>query len=89
MARLRADVVDAGLEPVAIGGLYDLQSQLGDLIRSSLKIGIGGLLALFLIIGFIVSRSIVTTSRMRICLSAVAVVELQSQQSTDERPLRP
>jgi len=76
MARLRADVVDAGLEPVAIGGLYDLQSQLGDLIRSSLKIGIGGLLALFLMIGFIVSRSIVTTSRMWICLAAVPVVVL-------------
>ena len=76
MERLRVDVVDAGLEPVLIGGLYDLQAQLGELIWSSLKIGIGGLLALFLVIGFIVSRSAFTTSRMWICLAAVPVVVL-------------
>lgn len=76
MARLRANVVDAGLEPVVIGGLYDLQAQLGELIKSSLRLGIGGLLALFLVIGFIVSRSAMTTSRMWICLAAVPVVVL-------------
>ena len=76
MERLRMDVVDAGLEPVLIGGLYDLQAQLGELIRSSLKIGIGGLMALFLVIGFIVSRSVMTTSRMWICLAAVPIVVL-------------
>jgi predicted RND superfamily exporter protein len=76
MERLRADVIDAGLEPVVIGGLYDLQAQLGELIKSSLKIGIGGLMALFLVIGFIVSRSAMTTSRMWICLAAVPVVVL-------------
>ena len=76
MERLRVDVVDAGLEPVLIGGLYDLQAQLGELIRSSLKIGIGGLMALFLVVGFIVSRSAMTTSRMWVCLAAVPVVVL-------------
>ena len=68
--------MDAGLEPVVIGGLYDLQAQLGELIKSSLRLGIGGLLALFLVIGFIVSRSAMTTSRMWICLAAVPVVVL-------------
>jgi hypothetical protein len=38
--RVRSYVVYAGLEPVAVAGMYDLQAQLGRLIRSSLRIGI-------------------------------------------------
>lgn len=74
--RLRAKVVDAGLEPVLIAGLYDLQAQLGRLIASSLRIGIGGLLFLFLGVALIVSRSVAISAMMWVCLGAIPVVIL-------------
>jgi uncharacterized protein len=67
---------NAGLEPVLIGGLYDLQAQLGRLIASSLRIGLGGLLALFLGIAFVVSRSGRTTAGMFLCLVGIPLVVL-------------
>jgi predicted RND superfamily exporter protein len=76
MERVRGYVTDAGLEPVLIAGLYDLQSQLGGLIAASLRIGIGGLLLLFLGVAFVVSRSAATTLRMWICLAAIPTVVL-------------
>jgi uncharacterized protein len=76
MERVRGYASDAGLDVVALGGLYDLQSQLGALIASSLRIGIGGLLALFLVIAFVVSRSPATTVRMWLCLVAIPLVVL-------------
>lgn len=78
MARLRGEVADAGLEPVLVAGLYDLQAQLGRLIASSLRLGIGGLLALFLLIAAAVSRSARTTTSMWVCLAAIPVVTLGS-----------
>lgn len=74
--RLRRIVEDGGLRPVAIAGLYDLQAQLGDLIGSSLRIGIGGLLLLFLGVALIVSRSIRVALLMWTCLAAIPVVIL-------------
>lgn len=76
MERLRADVRREGLEPVVIAGLYDLQAQLGRLIASSLRVGIGGLLALFLLIAAIVSRSPWVTASMWICLASIPAVTL-------------
>lgn len=76
MERMRDHVADAGLEPVIVAGLYDLQSQLGSLIASSLRIGIGGLLVLFLGVAFVVSRSLPTTVKMWICLAAIPTVVL-------------
>ncbi len=76
MDRLRGYAVESGLEPVLVSGLYDLQAQLGELIASSLRVGIGGLLALFLVIAFVVSRSPVTTGKMWICLAGVPLVVL-------------
>lgn len=76
MDRIRDDVTDAGLTPVVIAGLYDLQAQLGRLIASSLRIGIGGLLILFFGVAFVVSRSPVTTLKMWICLAAIPTVVL-------------
>jgi predicted RND superfamily exporter protein len=74
--RVEGHVREAGLEPVAIAGLYDLQAQLGRLIRSSLRIGIGGLLVLFLGVAFVVSRSVGVATRMWLCLIGVPVVIL-------------
>lgn len=74
LARMRTMVEDAGLRPVTIAGLYDLQAQLGRLIRSSLRIGIGGLLLLFLGVAAIVARAPGTAARMWVCLAAIPAV---------------
>jgi predicted RND superfamily exporter protein len=76
MDRMRGYATDAGLDPVLVAGLYDLQAQLGRLIRSSLRIGIGGLLILFLGVAFVVSRSAPTTLKMWVCLAAIPTVVL-------------
>jgi len=76
LARLRSAVENAELEPVLIAGLYDLQAQLGRLVASSVRIGIGGLLALFLGIALVVSRSVRTALAMWLCLVAVPIVVL-------------
>ncbi len=76
MDRLRGHVADAGLEARVVAGLYDLQAQLGRLIASSLQVGIGGLLLLFLAIAWIVSRSLRTTLVMWLCLGAIPAVTL-------------
>lgn len=76
IGRLSGLVEREGLEPVAIAGLYDLQSQLGKLIASSLRIGIGGLLLLFLGVALVVSRKGRTATQMWACLVAIPTVIL-------------
>lgn len=76
MERLRARVADTGLEADVIAGLYDLQAQLGALIRSSLMIGIGGLLLLFLGVAVAVSRSAAIAGLMWLCLGTIPIVIL-------------
>lgn len=76
MDRLRSHAVGSGLETVVIAGLYDLQAQLGRLIASSLKIGIGGLLLLFFMVALVVSRSGPTAVKMWLCLAAIPLVVL-------------
>jgi predicted RND superfamily exporter protein len=72
--RLSGYAEEAGLEPVAVAGLYDLQAQLGRLIASSLVEGIGGLLVLFLGVAFIVSRSAGTAFKMWATLVGIPAV---------------
>lgn len=72
--RLRERVEAAGLEPVVVAGLYDLQAQLGRLIASSLRIGIGGLLLLFLVVALVVARSGGVAAAMWACLAAIPLV---------------
>jgi predicted RND superfamily exporter protein len=76
MDRLEGYAGDAGLEPVQMGGLYDLQAQLGRLIASSLRIGIGGLLLLFVGVAVVVSRSTRVAAIMVACLAGVPLVVL-------------
>ncbi len=76
IARIRDYVERSGLEVTLIGGSYELQGQLGKLIESSLRIGLGGLLTLFVGIAFIVSRTIRLTLAMVICLCSVPLVVL-------------
>ena len=76
MDRLVGYARDADLDPVQVGGLYDLQAQLGRLIASSLRIGLGGLLLLFVGIATVVSRSAVVSVIMVACLAGVPLVVL-------------
>jgi len=76
IGRLRALVTEAGLRPVVIAGLYDLQAQLGRLIAASLQIGIGGLLILFLGVAVVVSRSRAVAGIMWLCLGVIPLVIL-------------
>jgi predicted RND superfamily exporter protein len=76
MDRLAGYASDAGLEPVQMGGLYDLQAQLGRLIASSLRIGLGGLLLLFVGVAVVVSRSAGVAAIMVACLAGVPLVVL-------------
>ena len=76
MDRLEARARDAGLEPVRVAGLYDLQAQLGRLIASSLRIGLGGLLLLFVGVAVVVSRSAKVAAIMVACLGGIPLVVL-------------
>jgi predicted RND superfamily exporter protein len=76
MDRVSGYAREAGLEPVVVAGLYDLQAQLGRLIASSLRIGIGGLLVLFLGVALVVSRSPITALKMWLCLVGIPAVVL-------------
>ena len=76
MGRLEGYANDSGLEPVQMGGLYNLQAQLGRLIASSLKIGLGGLLLLFVGVSLVVSRSARVAVIMVMCLGGVPLVVL-------------
>lgn len=67
---------EAGLHTPRIGGLYDLQRQLGSLIRESLRIGLLGLLVLFIGVAWAVSRSGRTTALMVAWLTAIPLVVL-------------
>ncbi len=76
IARIEAAALGAGLEPALVGGVYDLQRELGELIASSLRVGLGGLLALFLLIGLVVTRSWRIALMMLSCLVGIPLVVL-------------
>ena len=78
MDRLEGYADDAGLEPVQMGGLYNLQAQLGRLIASSLRIGLGGLLILFLGVALVVARSVRVAAIMVVGLGGVPLVVLRT-----------
>jgi predicted RND superfamily exporter protein len=74
--RLRFAATSRRFDVVAVAGLYDLQGQLGRLIASSLRIGIGGLLLLFFGVALCVSRSPLVAVKMWVCLAAIPAVIL-------------
>ncbi|MBI4473295.1 MAG: MMPL family transporter [Acidobacteria bacterium] len=61
-------------KPVMVGGLYPLQGELSKLVEGSVVRGLGGLLACFFVIVFIVSRSIPTALAMTLCLAVTPFV---------------
>ncbi len=76
ITRLAELAEEAGLAVNATGGLYELQDRLGKLVAGSLRIGLGGLLGLFLLVGFLVARSARTATAMLACLAAVPALVL-------------
>jgi predicted RND superfamily exporter protein len=62
--RLTAAVREADLEPVLVGGLYELQGKLASLVAGSLATGLTGLLVLFVLIAARVSRTARATAAM-------------------------
>jgi predicted RND superfamily exporter protein len=76
IARIRRHVEESGLEVRLIGGSYELQGQLGELIAESIRIGLGGLLILFVGIAFIVSRTVPRTVAILACLGSIPLIVL-------------
>ncbi len=74
--RIVGQVRDRQLEPVLVGGLYEQQGQLGKLIASSLRLGLGGLVVLFLGIAFYVSRDLRVTTAMVYSLAGIPLIVL-------------
>ena len=74
--RLETLANDAGLEIELVGGLYDLQGKLGELVATSLLRELGGLLLFFVFVAAAVARSPRATAAMVACLTAVPVLLL-------------
>jgi predicted RND superfamily exporter protein len=74
--RVRDHVTESDLQVTLLAGHYELQGQLGKLIASSLRIGLGGLLLLFVGIAFITSRSGRRTAAMVVCLCGIPSIVL-------------
>ena len=74
--RLAGLAAAAGLETELVGGLYDLQGQLGELVATSLVRELGGLLAFFVLVAAAVSRTARVAAAMVVCLAAVPILLL-------------
>ena len=73
---LRAIVRKHGFKPVLVGGIYYLQGRLAQLVASSLVTGLFWLNVLFVVIAFIVARSIRGTLAMIVSLTLVPLCML-------------
>lgn len=74
IGRLAAEAEKAGLALERQGGLYELQASLGELVARSVVEGLGGLLALFFLIAWGVSRGLRGTAAMILCLTLVPLL---------------
>ena len=74
--RLGQSLAEFEVEPALIGGLYDLQAKLSNLLASSLKMTLIGLIGLFGAIGWLLTRSLRVAAILAACLSAVPILIL-------------
>jgi uncharacterized protein len=74
--RLIGLAAEAGLRVELVGGLYDLQGKLGQLVRASLGRELGGLLAFFVLVAAAVTRRARAAAAMVGCLGAVPLLLL-------------
>ncbi len=73
---LTGQATEAGFETELVGGLYDLQGKLGELVATSLWRELGGLLAFFVLVAAAVSRSARIAAAMVACLATVPILLL-------------
>jgi predicted RND superfamily exporter protein len=74
--QLRAVVRRNGFRPVLVGGVYELQGELAQLVAKSLVKGLLGLMLFFTVVAWIVGRSLRTTVAMIFSLSLVPLCML-------------
>ena len=74
--RLVDTATQAGFQPSLVGGLYQLQAELGALVARSLIRGLLGLLLLFCLVAALVSRQLRTTLAMALSLVSVPLLVL-------------
>ena len=74
--QLRAVVRRNGFRPVLVGGVYELQGELAQLVANSLVKGLLGLMLFFTVVAWIVGRSLRTTVAMIFSLSLVPLCML-------------
>lgn len=74
ISEIEADVRRHGFEPKLSGGLYVLQGGLSSLVKDSVIRGLGGLMALFFVIVYIVSRSAWSAAAMALCLGLTPLI---------------
>jgi predicted RND superfamily exporter protein len=74
IGELRGIVRAQGFRTIAVGGLYPLQGELSTLVEGSVLRGLGGLIAAFSVIVFIVARSVRTALAMTACLAITPFV---------------
>jgi predicted RND superfamily exporter protein len=69
IAEITSVIRSQGFRPVMVGGLYLLQGELSQLVEGSLIRGLGGLLATFFAIVWVVTRKLRTAVAMTTCLA--------------------
>jgi predicted RND superfamily exporter protein len=74
VSEIEATIARHGFRTALSGGLYPLQGQLSKLVEGSVVRGLGGMVALFLVIILIVSRSIRVSLAMGLCLLLTPLV---------------
>ena len=73
---LRSVVRQSGFRPVLVGGVYELEGQLAQLVASSLVKGLLGLMVVFTAVAWIVGRSLRTLTAMIFSLGLVPLCML-------------
>jgi predicted RND superfamily exporter protein len=73
IGRLRKTVTEHGFIPEIIGGLYLLQSELSDLVRNSIILGLGRLILFFYFIAVIITRSFKLSLAMIVAVIMIPV----------------
>lgn len=74
--QLRSVVRQNGFRPILVGGVYELEGQLAQLVASSLVKGLLGLMIFFTAVAWIVGRNFRTTAAMIFSLSLVPLCML-------------
>jgi len=73
IGRVRTAFAEQGFDVEAVAGLYQLQGELADLVASSLITGVGGLVLLFVLVAWAVTRERHAAAAMLACLAGTPI----------------